>query len=146
MRTDTEVVVQPLPAAAVLPPSIWPTILPPLVYAFASIFVPYLGWLAGAALIATSWRLTRTAKLLSTLAPLVAAAIWVVVVSAISGGSPTDIPVGPSISTFFGVIMVDTLFSSYFVVGGASFIAGIWLLAVALRRIDRHPAVGTVQV
>lgn len=145
-RTEPDVVAQPLTAPAAAVPSIWPTILPPLVYAFASIFVPFLGWIGGGVLIATSRRWGLRTKLVSILAPLAAAVIYVVVGSAVFGTLPTDMPVGSSIPAFGGVILADTLLSSYFVVMGASFIAGIWLIAIALRRSDRASATGVSRV
>jgi hypothetical protein len=146
MRTDTGVAAQPLPAPPVAAPSVWPTLLPPLIYAFASIVIPYLGWIAGAVLIATSRRWSLRAKLLSILAPLAGAVVYVAGVTALAGASATETPTGPSISTFVGEVLVDTLYGSYFVVGGGAFIAGIWLLAVALRRSDRGMAAGISQV
>jgi hypothetical protein len=146
MRTDTGVAAQPLPAPPVAAPSVWPTLLPPLIYAFAWIVIPYLGWIAGAVLIATSRRWSLRAKVLSILAPLVAAVVYVAGVTALSGASPTEMPLGPSISTLVGEVLVDTLYGSYFVVAGASFIAGIWLLALALRRSYHGMAAGISRV
>ena len=123
-----------------LSPSLWPALIPPLVYAFGSVFVPYLGWLAGVALIATSRRWSRTAKLVSTLAPLVVTAIYIAVTASshmYSQGEQFD---GPSASVNPLLPSVIDLFGSYVVLAATSFVAGIVLLAIALRRSDRATA------
>ena len=149
MLPDTDVAVQSLPTPASAPPSIWPAIIPPLVYAFASIFIPYLGWIAGAVLIATSRRWTLRAKLFSILAPLVATVVYLVATTASHSYSSTtpgeqfDGPSGPTGP--LGVSPTD-LFGSFYVLAATSFIAGIWLLAIALRRSDRGSASGVSRV
>jgi hypothetical protein len=144
-RTEPDVVAQPLTTPAAALPSIWPTILPPLVYAFASIFVPYLGWLGGAVLIATSRRWGLRTKLFSILAPLGATVIYLVATTAsrsYSSNAPGEQFDSPSgLTGPLGVSPVG-LFGSFYVLAGASFIAGIWLLAIALRRSDRASATG----
>jgi len=127
-----------------LSPSLWPAIIPPLVYAFGSVFVPYLGWLAGVALIATSRCWNHTTKLLAALAPLVVTAIYIAVSTAVHSAGTTAGEngefVGPTMPTGPLGIPSDVLFGSYFVLAASSFVAGIWLLAIALRRSDPAPA------
>jgi len=133
-----------------LSPSLWPAIIPPLVYAFGSVFVPYLGWLAGIALIATSRRWNRATKLLATLAPLVVTAIYIgvatVTTAASADGSASNpggdffAPSSPLMPTGPLGVPADVLFGSYVVLAATSFVAGIVLLAIALRRSDRATA------
>lgn len=149
MRPDTDVAVQSLPTPASALTSIWPAIIPPLVYAFASIFVPYFGWIAGAVLIAASRRWTLKAKLFSILAPIAASVVYLVATTASHSyssnlrGEQFDGPSGPA-----GPLGIspDDLFGSYFVLAAAAFVAGIWMLAVALRRSDRGSAAGGSRV
>jgi len=127
-----------------LSPSLWPAIVPPLVYACGSVFVPFLGWLAGVALIATSRRWSRTTKLFATLAPLVVTAIYIAVSTAVHSASTTAGEngefVGPTMPTGPLGIPSDVLFGSYYALAATSFVAGIVLLAIALRRSDRATA------
>jgi hypothetical protein len=118
-------------------PSLAPAIVPPLVYALASVFVPFLGWLAGIALIATSRRWTRRAKLLSTLSPIAAAAIVTAASAVKNSFSDGGQFVGPSLSPGPLRVVPTDLFAGYFVLIAASFIVGMVLLAIALRRSDR---------
>ena len=117
-------------------PTLLPAIIPPLVYAFGSVFVPYLGWLAGVVLIATSRRWSRTVKLVSTLAPLVATVVYLAVTTANHSYSEGEQFDGPSASVNPLLPQVIDLFGSYVVLAASSFVAGIVLLAIALRRGD----------
>ena len=92
------------------------TIAIALVIALGGIVIPFVGWIAGICMMWVSSIWTRTEKIITTLAPLLAAGISTLITFAVTDSS------------------LALAISSWGLVPLAALMTGIWLLVVGLRR------------